>query len=366
LFATLRLAFLPFYAIPFTNITALLAPQAEAGSGFPSGASATVTPAFHRVRMLNVTADGLQIRYSWRTETGRSLSVSFSASRTLLEESERSFGFVRAELLAEILKLEARLRQSERLSPMAKALELVSRSPYAGSVEAREGPSGEIEFAVAPNGTPQPGLEAELERLRSRLDAEWIPCREEIRRSIRKYMADYLERRGLVRLDTGVGVRYDDMVRRYQPILKPLADGLRNHAGRQDRGGELETVLSFIQAIPSRGIPMEKNGRYVAGFSVPLSVLAEDVGDCDSKAVLFASIWRNLHKRPLALIRMPNHMIVGVAARCSEGEGASIVRNSVRYLLCEVCPATPASPGSLTAYSAECLRKGLFKATFLR
>jgi hypothetical protein len=55
----------------------------------------------------------------------------------------------------------------------------------------------------------------------------------------------------------------------------------------------------------------------------------------------------------------PDHMLVGVAG--SHGDGASIVLNSVRDLLCEVCPDVPSPPGAISGHSESCIRQGQVK-----
>ncbi len=334
----------------------------DAGPVEPRYPAATAS-AFSRTNVRTETASSLQMDYCWRTARGAGLSASFTVPRAALTEAVRDFGYVPSELEADVLRLEASLRSQPRLSPMAKARKIVARSLLARFIEIRTGPDGEIAFAGSAAAEAPAGLEKEIGNLQACLDAEWRPCREEIRRRIREAIVGYLEKRGLVRMEAGIGVLYSDILRRFEPILRPLAEGIR-HGGPGGRENDLEAILSFVQSIPSRPVPMVKEGRYVAGFSVPLEVLAEDSGDCDSKVVLFASIWRNLHKSPLALVRVPDHMLVGVAAPF--GAGASVTFGSARFILCEVCPDGPAAPGAVSAHTADCIAQGRFKVTIIR
>jgi hypothetical protein len=362
--SVLRLAFF-LMLLPMLFVPPGLIPTLDLIGGPKTGNGlATESSFIGRAFEKEPAAEGWNLTYTWRDIEGRPFRVSFSIPRPALEDSERSFGYVRSELEEDIARLESELRQTRELSPKVKALELASRSPYAEFFEVREEPSGEVRFIGAPGKTLPPEAAVEINKLQARLDAEWMPCHENIKKQLWKRTDAYLKERGLVRSKNVIGVRYDELIRRYQSCLRPLAEEIRKGRESQGGGNDLEAVLSFVQAIPSREIPMEKDGRYIAGLAVPLSVLVEDTGNCGSKAVLFAAIWRNLHGNPLALIKVPNHMLVGVAAPFTAG--TSIVLNSARYLLCEMCPSEPAPAGVISDYSASCLRKGQVKYVLIR
>ena len=118
----------------------------------------------------------------------------------------------------------------------------------------------------------------------------------------------------------------------------------------------LAAVLSFVQAIPNRAVALEEDGRYTAGFMVPLRVLADDGGDCDSKAVLLACLWRCLSRSPMALISVPSHMLVAVAV--PRPAGAVISIHAREYVLMEVSTDLPLPPGKIRPYSAKAILSG--------
>ena len=73
---------------------------------------------------------------------------------------------------------------------------------------------------------------------------------------------------------------------------------------------------------------------------VPTEVVVGRHGDCDSKSVTFAALWRNFDT-PVILVSLPRHMLVGVAV--PPGPGEHFVQVGNRYfVLCEV-----AGPGKL-------------------
>jgi hypothetical protein len=126
----------------------------------------------------------------------------------------------------------------------------------------------------------------------------------------------------------------------------PLADCYRALRWAGGRGGDrrlLEVILAFLQWIPYE-IPPEERGRPDRfGLYVPTEVLVGNHGDCDSKSVAFAALWRRIGV-PLVLVRVPGHMLLGVAVR--PGPGERFVRLGNRYfVLCEVAGPARRPPG---------------------
>jgi hypothetical protein len=124
---------------------------------------------------------------------------------------------------------------------------------------------------------------------------------------------------------------------------RPLADCFRALERATAEGGprhRLGAFLAFLQEIPYEQPPARFKGRDILGLYVPTEVLVGRHGDCDSKAVTFAALWRNL-ETPVLLISLPRHMLVGVAV--PPGPGEHYVQLGNRYfVLCEV-----AGPGKL-------------------
>ncbi len=130
---------------------------------------------------------------------------------------------------------------------------------------------------------------------------------------------------------------------------RPLADCFRALQRTGNAGGERESLgvfLAFFQEIRYQVPPDRTGTRHTFGFFVPTEVLAGNHGDCDSKAVAFAAMWRNLDA-PLLLIRVPNHMLVGVGVRPGPGEKTVRLGNRT-FVLCEV-----AGPGKLRPGETE-------------
>lgn len=149
--------------------------------------------------------------------------------------------------------------------------------------------------------------------------------------------------RGL-RLEGGrLGIDYDGLADR---AAGPLADCHRALRWAAGRGGDrrlLEVVLAFLQEIPYEVPPNSAGRTRTLGLYVPTEVLVGNHGDCDSKSVTFAALWRRIDV-PLILVRVPGHMLLGVAVR--PGPGERFVRLGNRYfVLCEVAGPAKSRPG---------------------
>lgn len=53
---------------------------------------------------------------------------------------------------------------------------------------------------------------------------------------------------------------------------------------------------------------------------MPLKILANGFGDCDTKSVLFASLMRHFRNFKDVFIELKNHVFVGVRMNSSRGE----------------------------------------------
>ncbi len=145
----------------------------------------------------------------------------------------------------------------------------------------------------------------------------------------------YLARHRYTRLKNG-GIVPDHarLADQYADDVMPLADALA--ADAPDARTYVARALAFTQAIPYEA---GKN-RADRGYRRPLSVLARNRGDCDSKSTLFLALVRARHPELGAtVVYVPNHAFAGVALEAQPGE-RSFEREGVRYVGME--PVGPA------------------------
>jgi hypothetical protein len=120
------------------------------------------------------------------------------------------------------------------------------------------------------------------------------------------------------------------------PIAQALYDKL---AVKSDNRAYVNLVLSWVQSIPYNELKnrLTSNG---AGYLPPLSVVANNHGDCDSKTVLMASLVRSiLPEVKMAMVFLPNHALLGIVLPFETNEQTINVDGS-DYLLME--PTGPA------------------------
>lgn len=98
-------------------------------------------------------------------------------------------------------------------------------------------------------------------------------------------------------------------------------------------------LLSWVQSIPYSVLQdrLTSNG---SGYSAPMDVLTNNLGDCDSKTVLIAALMRSLlPKMSMVMIFLPNHALLGANLPHRENE-RTLELNGLKYLLLE--PTGPA------------------------
>jgi len=115
------------------------------------------------------------------------------------------------------------------------------------------------------------------------------------------------------------------------PVAQSIYDMLPS--GSESRS-YVNLLLSWVQSIPYNSLEnrLTSNG---AGYLPPLAVINNNQGDCDSKAVLMASLIRSLLPEvKMVMVYLPNHAVLGISLPFRTNE--PIVRlDGTDYLLME-------------------------------
>lgn len=302
--------------------------------------------------------EGVRVSYEWTDAGGRRRTIDLPIRRSELEASEQALGFSLADLRAFLIDAELKIRREEGLSATDIARLVVSRISDPELCRISEDPESDFNFILRTNASALPGGESEVERVLAAYRRRWEASRKTVCDRLQGRLREYAGAHGMEVTPRGIAVDYRRLVRDSAVRLKPLAEEFRRTCG-PSKTDLLAAVYSFVQSIPYEQAPPVEGGRYTAGVEVPLRVLADDRGDCDSKAVLFAALWLDLSKSRTILIQVPEHMLVGVATPF--GDGAGITIRSTRYLLLEMsCPQrTP--PGAVSRYTADALANRDYK-----
>ena len=178
---------------------------------------------------------------------------------------------------------------------------------------------------------------AGIEELKAWLDRE-LPAHDE------RIRAGIYKRRGLLLKERTLSIDYERLIREG---TEPLSDCYRALAA-SGRGSNVRQfmglLLAFYQELGYEIPPDEEEGRQTLGLRVPTDVLVSGRGDCDSKSVAFASMWRRLPTH-LVFIVVPGHALVGVEAPALPDEQTVRVGNRT-FVLCEVAGPAKLRPGA--------------------
>lgn len=120
------------------------------------------------------------------------------------------------------------------------------------------------------------------------------------------------------------------------PVAQAIYDKLPTNS---DTRSYVNLVLSWVQSIPYNKLQnrLTSNG---AGYLPPLSVVANNHGDCDSKTVLMASLVRSLLPEvKMTMVYLPNHALLGIVLPFRTNEHTLDI-GGMDYLLME--PTGPA------------------------
>lgn len=127
---------------------------------------------------------------------------------------------------------------------------------------------------------------------------------------------------------------------------------------------QLDTLLSFIQSIPYYTLET-RDGYRGAGFMTPIQVLRNNMGDCDSKATLFAATVLSA-KLPIniRIVYIPEHAFVAMNIPAQAGQETIEVKNQQWVV------ADPTGPvllpfGQVTKRSEHYLKSRYFKTMLI-
>jgi transglutaminase-like putative cysteine protease len=194
-----------------------------------------------------------------------------------------------------------------------------------------EAPGRDVLAAIQQRlGAAQERGNAAVERLadeeRSRMERSSADIEARLQQEIRQVEADlgrleaayYHERLYKVLDDRRLRPDYARIAQESLEDLRPVADAVSALTrGRPPREG-LNRLLLFLQTIPYDRLDDRATD---AGFLLPLVLLAENRGDCDSKAVAFAALARLLYPDvPSALVLVPQHAFVALGLPPARGD----------------------------------------------
>ena len=152
-------------------------------------------------------------------------------------------------------------------------------------------------------------------------------------------------------------IDYARIANQSQSRLRPVAHAFRaSFKGKSERERVAE-VLHFFQNIPYNDLTQGKV-RGFTGFSPPLEMIAQNLGDCDSKSTAMMGLLPLLlAERSVAIFLVPKHAFLGIEMEPREGDAHYTHQGKV-YVLMEPTGPRVRPIGSLLKSSREHLKAG--------
>ena len=242
------------------------------------------------------------LSYRWRDYLRQEHSVAFTLTRQAIREAEDSFA-------------------QYSLQGMWQVVERDLRDEVA-----RFGNGAHINITRTSDG-----VRWTVESRQQDLDSLTRKVEARLKRSQHDYLTKHLrrmvgERRIVVDFAAATSAQQGPL----RAVAKALGD--MPDVTSEDRG-RVQLALSFFQAIPYA--TLDDAQRQGGDFLPASALLAENRGDCDSKAVALAAVLRTFTRfRKLAVVTMPGHAILGVEMPAEPGD-ATIRQGGRSYVALE-------------------------------
>lgn len=145
------------------------------------------------------------------------------------------------------------------------------------------------------------------------------------------------------------------------PVAQALYEQLLEGSDTRDY---LNLLLTWVQSIPYDTLEdrMVSNG---SGFFTPVEVLMNNLGDCDSKATLTASLLRSLLPNlSMVLVYLPDHamLAVNLGQRADEH---NIMVGGVPHVLLDPTGPAQIKLGKISEKSTQAIANGLYSVSII-
>ena len=146
--------------------------------------------------------------------------------------------------------------------------------------------------------------------------------------------------------------------------LQPVADAFIANYGKSNIRQIAAQLTAWVQQIPYRDLDdrLESNGK---GYAPPVQLIFDHSGDCDSKAVLWATVMRLIFPTlMIKIIYLPDHAIIAAQVPATDTEQVIDFADSTLLLIDPTGPA-PLKLGQVgDEYKAAVTSKQFSQRTF--
>jgi len=310
------------------------------------------------------TESAYNLTYGWMDYEANIHFITFLVTKQQLSEAETEFGYYESELEKYVEERVGKMREEMLARLKESASQLIARSPYPQYILIEEVDSKNFKLKLSVPPPLYKEVKAEFERIRSLISSEQNSHFKKIEKEVEKHKKIFFEKKGFQFIGDTMNVNYELSVQNNRARVKQVIEEMMRNNEKLSLHQFLALILAFIQEVKFGIPPMKENDKWILGFWAPPKVLVNNLGDCDSKAVAFASLWINFKRYPLILIKIPDHMLVGLAIPSITPEGITV--NGLRYTLCEVTGPDKMPPGLITLYSQLYLEGGHFRYEMIR
>ena len=267
------------------------------------------------------------VGYGFIDYQGRTQQISCQIAKDEYEREKAGFGYSEAELDRVV---DVKLREYLERELEARDLDAYVR------VKVEKGRASAESEIPAMNREEQNRISARIKTFYTWWDGAVPKQREAIEKPLYKQRGFLLERNNVSPDYAGLALASGP---RLADCFRALKESGRGYNTRQYLG----LFIAFFQEIRYELPPDVIDGRETLGVWVPTEVLVNDHGDCDSKAVAFASMFRNFGT-PVMLIELREHVLIGAEVRPRPGEKYVLVNNHY-YVIGEVAGPGKRRPG---------------------
>lgn len=266
------------------------------------------------------------LSYRWRDPGKREYTTEFTLTKQAIQQSETSFREFSLSAMWRYLEIDLR-----------DEVEKFGHNAHINLTRTRDGVRWSVQ---APD---QPTADLLMQKTKDRLA-----------RSEKEYLAGHLrrrvdERRIMVDFAAATSALQGPM----QAVARAL--GATPNVDNNDRA-RIALALAFFQEVPYA--VLEDKERRGGDFLPAAALLAQNRGDCDSKAVALAAVLRTYAPwRKLVVVTMPEHAILAVDLPAEPGDWT--IRGQARqYVALEAAGPAMAPIGRVGPHTAKYLKEG--------
>jgi len=277
-----------------------------------------VTPSLSYAEQLSFkktsSDDGVTLSYVWLDAENTRQSISFTLPQDAMKEAPSRQANYKPHIAQRYITV-ALTKEAQRVDPKEAKVEITPKE-------------GAIDISVA--GTNEENVSEVFKNLKAIEQQEYT-----------NYLQDHYFTR-FTTLFNQKAVK-PDHIRYVAESVKPLISASQAFYEKVKSASNsrayFSLMLSWLQSIPYDTLEdrVVSNG---SGFAPPVTLLTQNLGDCDSKAVLASSMVRAfLPSTKMLIVFLPNHALLGVALT-PNADDRTIEHNGETYVLYD--PTGPA------------------------